>query len=81
VAAYYPYMVSIGNHENSAGSLAHYTERFRNMPSNSGTGEPTPFSLSRALSLSLPLSLSLARALSLSLAGTVLRRSLLISPI
>jgi hypothetical protein len=37
LAAYIPYMTSIGNHENSAGSLAHYTERFRNMPSNSGT--------------------------------------------
>ena len=28
-------MVSVGNHENSAGSLAHFTERFRLMPSNS----------------------------------------------
>ena len=35
IAAYVPYMVSIGNHENSAISLAHYTERFRLMPSNS----------------------------------------------
>lgn len=39
VAANVPYMVSIGNHENSAGNLAHFTERFRNMPSNSGTVE------------------------------------------
>lgn len=37
VAANIPYMTSIGNHENSAGSLAHYTERFRHVPSNSGT--------------------------------------------
>lgn len=32
VAAYIPYMVNIGNHENSALALAHYTERFRLMP-------------------------------------------------
>ena len=31
--------MSVGNHENSAGNLAHFTERFRNMPSNSGTVE------------------------------------------
>ena len=37
VAANIPYMVSVGNHENSAGNLAHFTERFRHMPSNSGT--------------------------------------------
>ena len=34
LAAYTPYMVSIGNHENSAIHLAHYTERFRLMPGN-----------------------------------------------
>lgn len=33
VAASIPYMVSIGNHEDSAGALAHFTERFRAMPS------------------------------------------------
>jgi hypothetical protein len=37
IAAYVPYMVSIGNHENGAESLASYTERFRHMPSTSGT--------------------------------------------
>jgi hypothetical protein len=36
-AANVPYMVSVGNHENSAGNLAHFTERFRAMPSSSGT--------------------------------------------
>ena len=34
LAAYTPYMVSIGNHENGAIHLAHYTERFRLMPGN-----------------------------------------------
>ena len=33
VAAHVPYMVSIGNHEDSATPLAHFTERFRLMPS------------------------------------------------
>ena len=37
IAAYIPYMTSVGNHENSAKALAHYTESFRNMPSNSGS--------------------------------------------
>ena len=37
IAAYVPYMVSIGNHENSGVGLAHYTESFRLMPANSGT--------------------------------------------
>lgn len=36
LAAYVPYMVSHGNHE-SAQNFNHYTQRFRNMPSNSGT--------------------------------------------
>lgn len=35
LAATVPYMVSHGNHENSA-NFNHYTQRFRNMPSNSG---------------------------------------------
>eukprot|EP00755_Sulcionema_specki_P004860 Sspe_Gene.31210::Locus_15406_Transcript_1_3_Confidence_0.250_Length_1816::g.31210::m.31210 len=34
VAGYVPYMVSHGNHEDSAENLAHYIESFRNMPSN-----------------------------------------------
>ena len=34
VAANMVYMVSHGNHEDSDADLAHYTERFRNMPSN-----------------------------------------------
>eukprot|EP00755_Sulcionema_specki_P007987 Sspe_Gene.5761::Locus_1913_Transcript_1_1_Confidence_1.000_Length_1870::g.5761::m.5761 len=34
LAAYVPYMVSHGNHEDSAAKLAHYIERFRHMPSN-----------------------------------------------
>lgn len=34
VAAYVPYMVSHGNHEDSDANLAHYIERFRSMPSN-----------------------------------------------
>jgi len=37
VAAYVPYMVSIGNHEDAPLNLAHYTERFRNMPSKTGS--------------------------------------------
>ena len=37
IAAYIPYMTSVGNHENGASALAHYTESFRNMPSNSGS--------------------------------------------
>lgn len=36
IAAYVPYMVSIGNHENSGIGLAHFTESFRLMPVNSG---------------------------------------------
>ena len=36
VAAYVPYMVSIGNHEDKEPHLSHFTERFRNMPANSG---------------------------------------------
>jgi hypothetical protein len=36
VASSIPYMVSIGNHENSGLNLAHYTERFRHMPSGPG---------------------------------------------
>ena len=32
IAAYAPYMVSIGNHEDSEPHISHYTERFRNMP-------------------------------------------------
>lgn len=35
LAAFVPYMVSHGNHE-SAQNFNHYTQRFRNMPSNSG---------------------------------------------
>lgn len=34
VASHVPYMVSHGNHEDGAASLAHYIERFRLMPSN-----------------------------------------------
>ena len=34
IAASNNYMVSHGNHEDSAANLAHYIERFRNMPSN-----------------------------------------------
>ena len=34
LAAHVPYMVNHGNHEDSAGSLAHYIERFRSQPSN-----------------------------------------------
>jgi hypothetical protein len=34
IAAYVPYMVSIGNHENNPDQLAHFTERFRLMPGN-----------------------------------------------
>ena len=34
LAAYMPYMVSIGNHENSRQDRSHYTERFRLMPAN-----------------------------------------------
>eukprot|EP01059_Diplonema_ambulator_P028959 TRINITY_DN47_c0_g4_i2.p2 TRINITY_DN47_c0_g4~~TRINITY_DN47_c0_g4_i2.p2 ORF type:complete len:561 (+),score=220.40 TRINITY_DN47_c0_g4_i2:44-1684(+) len=34
VAAYTPYMVSHGNHEDSEANLAHFVERFRLMPSN-----------------------------------------------
>merc|ERR1719443_1412148 len=34
VAASVPYMVSHGNHEDGASSLAHYIERFRSQPSN-----------------------------------------------
>ena len=37
IAAQVPYMVSVGNHENSPEALAQYTERFRHVPSNSGT--------------------------------------------
>jgi hypothetical protein len=36
IAAQVPYMVSVGNHENSPEALASYTERFRHVPSNSG---------------------------------------------
>ena len=36
IAAYVPYMVSIGNHEDDAIHLAHYSESFRLMPANSG---------------------------------------------
>ena len=36
LAAYVPYMVSIGNHEDSPTALAHFSERFRHMPSTSG---------------------------------------------
>ena len=36
LAATVPYMVSHGNHENTQ-NFNHYTQRFRNMPSNSGT--------------------------------------------
>mmetsp|Transcript_118041 Transcript_118041/g.329012 ORF Transcript_118041/g.329012 Transcript_118041/m.329012 type:complete len:568 (+) Transcript_118041:52-1755(+) len=35
LAATVPYMVSLGNHE-AANNFNHYTQRFRNMPSNSG---------------------------------------------
>jgi len=35
VAAYIPYMVSHGNHEDTPNNLAHFVERFRNMPTNS----------------------------------------------
>ena len=34
-----PYMVSHGNHENGDTALAHYTERFRLLPSNTGTAQ------------------------------------------
>lgn len=34
VAAYVPYMVNHGNHEDGSKSLAHYIERFRSQPSN-----------------------------------------------
>ena len=37
LAAYVPYMTSIGNHEDGATALAHYTEGFRQMPTTSGT--------------------------------------------
>jgi acid phosphatase type 7 len=37
LSAYVPYMTSVGNHEDGATALAHYLERFRHMPSNSGT--------------------------------------------
>jgi hypothetical protein len=37
IAARVPFMVSHGNHENGDTALAHYTERFRLLPSNSGT--------------------------------------------
>jgi hypothetical protein len=36
-----PYMVSHGNHEDSSANLAHYVERFRNMPC--GKSEPPTF--------------------------------------
>lgn len=41
VAAYVPYMVSIGNHEDGEPHLSHYTERFRNQPANSGKSVQT----------------------------------------
>ena len=45
VSAYIPYMVSVGNHEDSTQSLAHYLERFNHMPSTTGQvsspGNPT----------------------------------------
>eukprot|EP00051_Salpingoeca_urceolata_P028294 m.486118 g.486118 ORF g.486118 m.486118 type:complete len:545 (+) comp24185_c0_seq1:153-1787(+) len=37
VSAYLPYMVSIGNHEDSDTTIAQFVERYRHMPSNSGT--------------------------------------------
>jgi hypothetical protein len=37
IGAYVPYMVSVGNHENIANSLARYTEQFRHVPTTSGT--------------------------------------------
>jgi hypothetical protein len=40
LAAYVPYMVSHGNHEDSSSSLAHYIERFRSQPSNA---QPSTF--------------------------------------
>merc|ERR1719223_1263466 len=40
LAAYVPYMVSHGNHEDGRESLAHYVERFRSQPANA---EPTTF--------------------------------------
>lgn len=40
VASVVPYMVTHGNHEDSGANLAHYVERFRNMPSNA---EPPTF--------------------------------------
>ena len=36
IAAYVPYMVSIGNHEDGEPHLSHYSESFRLMPANSG---------------------------------------------
>lgn len=36
LAAYVPYMVSIGNHEDSEGALAHFSHRFRHMPTTTG---------------------------------------------
>ena len=41
IAAKVPFMVSVGNHENGATALAHFTERFRLMPSNSGSTQST----------------------------------------
>lgn len=35
IAAEVPFMVTQGNHEDTPGNLAHYVERFRNMPANS----------------------------------------------
>jgi hypothetical protein len=40
LAAYVPYMVSHGNHEDGVRSLAHFVERFRSQPSNA---EPPTF--------------------------------------
>jgi hypothetical protein len=40
VSARVPYMVSIGNHEDGESNLAHFVERYRNMPAN---GVPSTF--------------------------------------
>eukprot|EP00946_MAST-07B_sp_MAST-7B-sp1_P003010 g3010.t1 len=37
VAAFVPYMAALGNHEDGDTAMAHYLERFRQMPSTSGS--------------------------------------------
>lgn len=50
VAARLPYMISHGNHEDSPANLAHFTERWRNMPSNT-----TPYTTLAGKSVNNPL--------------------------